>query len=168
MAENLRYLPFVRYQRKCCHFGVLAAREKKTYKKVCFFVVVRRHRIQPPSQAGAGFGLGSGSPVWFLPKLGRRGIKLLRHQGPTAGGVIINHAAYWARLVALCPALSEPFVTTPTALYSCRRGCISCRDRRLNEKPLPISYEMMILIDVTVRVLVPMCPCTAKHQHWQR
>ena len=28
-----------------------------------------------------------GSPVWFLPKLGRRGIKLRRKQGPTAGGV---------------------------------------------------------------------------------
>jgi len=31
--------------------------------------------------------LGSGSPVWFLAELGRRGMKLRRHhQGPNAGG----------------------------------------------------------------------------------
>ena len=79
MAENLRY------QRKCYHFGVLAAREK-THKKACFFVVAWRHRTQPPSQAGVGFGLWLGSPGWFLPKLGRRGIKLRRKQGPTSWG----------------------------------------------------------------------------------
>ena len=43
--------------------------------------------IPPPSQAGVGFGLWLGSPVCFLPKLGRRGIKLRRTQGPTGGGV---------------------------------------------------------------------------------
>ena len=43
--------------------------------------------IPPPSQAGVGFGLWLGSPVLFLAKLGRRGIKPRRKQGPTAGGV---------------------------------------------------------------------------------
>ena len=46
--------------------------------------------ILPPSQAGVGFGLWLGSPVCFLPKLGRRGIKLRRKQGPTGGGVRIG------------------------------------------------------------------------------
>ena len=43
--------------------------------------------IAPPSQAGVGFGLWLGSPVWFCRSLGRREIKLRRHQGPTSGGV---------------------------------------------------------------------------------
>ena len=51
------------------------------------FVIAQRHRIQPPSQAGVGFGLGSESPVCFLADLGRGGIELRRHQGPTGGGV---------------------------------------------------------------------------------
>ena len=34
----------------------------------------------------------SGSPVWFLPKLGRRGIKLRRKQGPTSWGVELASA----------------------------------------------------------------------------
>ena len=46
-----------------------------------------RRGCPTPNPAGGGFGLGSGSHVWFLPKLGRRGIKLRRHQGPTGGGV---------------------------------------------------------------------------------
>ena len=59
---------------------------KKRTKKY-FFVLARRHRTQPPSQAGVGFGLGSGSPVWFWRSFRRRGIKLRQHQGPTGGGV---------------------------------------------------------------------------------
>ena len=43
--------------------------------------------IPPPSQAGVGFGLWLGSPVWFCCSLGQREIKLRRHQGPTDGGV---------------------------------------------------------------------------------
>ena len=53
-----------------------------------------RHGVTPPHPtakqswgAGVGFGLGSGSLVWFLPELGRRGVKLRRHEGPTGGGV---------------------------------------------------------------------------------
>ena len=74
-------------------FGVLAAR-KKTHKKAYFFVIVVawRHRIQPPIQAGVGFGLGSGSPVCFLPELGRRGVELRRHQGPTKAPPVENFA----------------------------------------------------------------------------
>ena len=49
--------------------------------------------IPPPSQAGVGFVLWLGSPVWFLAKLGRRGIKLRRHQGPTSGGVGLRQLA---------------------------------------------------------------------------
>ena len=89
MAENLRY------QRKCYHFWCFGFGYtwKKTYKKACFFVLAWRHRTQPPSQAGFGFGFGleSGSPVWFWRSLRRRGIKLRQHQGPTGGGVIFGH-----------------------------------------------------------------------------
>ena len=62
--------------------------KKNTKRHVFSLYMVWRHRSQPPSQAGVGFGLGSGSPVCFLPELGRRGIKLRRHQGPTGGGVL--------------------------------------------------------------------------------
>ena len=74
------------------------------------------HAIPTPNPAGGGFGLGSGSHVWFLPKLGRRGIKLRRHQGPTAGGVLnpsralseeLTHRATATR--CCCPAwAAEP------------------------------------------------------------
>ena len=45
--------------------------------------------IPPPSQAGVGFGLWLGSPVWFCWSLGQREIKLRRNQGPTAWGVAL-------------------------------------------------------------------------------
>ena len=53
-----------------------------------FFVIARDRRIPPPSQAGVGFGLWLGSPVWFCRSIGQHEIKLRRHQGPTAGGVL--------------------------------------------------------------------------------
>ena len=43
--------------------------------------------IPPPTQAGVGFGLWLGSPVWFCSNIGQREIKLRRHQGPTGGGM---------------------------------------------------------------------------------
>ena len=47
--------------------------------------------IPPPSQAGVGFGLWLGSPVWFCCSLGQREIKLRRHQGPTSTGGGVNN-----------------------------------------------------------------------------
>ena len=58
---------------------------------VRFFVIARDRRTPPPSQAGVGFGLWLGSPVWFCRSIWRHEIKLRRHQGPTAGGV------FWPR-----------------------------------------------------------------------
>ena len=46
--------------------------------------------IPPPSQAGVGFGLWLGSPVWFCCSLWQREIKLRRNKGPTAGGVVVD------------------------------------------------------------------------------
>ena len=45
------------------------------------------HAIPTPNPAGGGFGLGSGSHVWFCWTLRQREIKFRRHQGPTSGGV---------------------------------------------------------------------------------
>ena len=112
MAENLR--PSI--STKMLPFLVFWLHVKKTYKKAYFFVVVRRHRIQPPSQAGIGFGLGSGSPVWFWPKLGRRGIELRRHQSPTAGGVPGQRAHGGG-------CLFVPFSFGAGAFRSTYRGC---------------------------------------------
>ena len=49
-------------------------------------------RIAPPSQAGVGFKLWLGSPVWFCWSLGRHETKLRRKQGPTGRGVAIKSA----------------------------------------------------------------------------
>ena len=49
---------------------------------------VRSPHPPPPSQAGVGFGLWLGSPVWFCRSMGRHEIKLRRKQGPASWGVL--------------------------------------------------------------------------------
>ena len=48
-------------------------------------LIAPRHRIQPPSQAGVGFGLWLGSSVWVYPSPIAREIKLRR--GPASWGM---------------------------------------------------------------------------------
>ena len=69
--------------------------------------------IPPPSQAGVGFGLWLGSPVWFCSSIGQREIKLRRNQGPTAGGVFF-----------LCWNLRNP--PQNPAPKSLRRSLLEC------------------------------------------
>ena len=81
MAENLRY------QRKCYHFGVLAAREK-TYKKACFFVLAQRRRTQPPS--------ATAKPSWGWLRVGVRKPRLvLAEFSATWNKVTATPRSYW-------------------------------------------------------------------------
>ena len=77
--------------RSCGYFNAKMRGSRRTAKSdrsKPALVIARDRRIPPPpSQAGVGFGLWLGSPVWFCSSIGRHETKLRRKQGPTGGGV---------------------------------------------------------------------------------
>ena len=75
-----------------------------------FFVIARDRRIAPASQAGVGFGLWSGSPVWFCWSLGRHEIKFYGERKgllATGGGVFPGRCLVWR---ASAGAAARPLV----------------------------------------------------------
>ena len=99
--------------------------------------------------------MGLGSPVWFLRGLWRRGIKLQRHQGPTAGGVCDiaqSRSLLWriARLENVDPPRS-------------RHGAKS-EDTRSISLPGVSSSRSRTFVGRYVR-LAPSSPCCSKVQN---
>ena len=88
--------------------------------------VALERAIAPPSQAGVGFGLGSGSPVWFLRKLGRRGIKL-RRTSSFFNKCSQNAYSYMTRLKA--DPLPKNSLRNATSFASAKLVKVNCRCR---------------------------------------
>ena len=111
MAENLRY------QRKCCHFDVLAAR-KKTYKrqKACFF----RYSASPPHPTA--------KPSWSWLRVGVRKPRLvLTEIRATWNKVTATPRSYWRGCLSI--ELSSP-LNSNSRVYAVPRAHVNSQGPR--------------------------------------